>query len=77
MLVTLDGISMLVKLLHSLNARYPILVTPSGILMFVKLLHSENALSPITIQSLFIKQLSISSGFTFIRAIYGLSLFPK
>ena len=38
MLVTLDGISMLVKPLQLQNVPYPILVTPDGISMLVKLL---------------------------------------
>ena len=38
MLVTLAGISMLVKLLQPLNAEYPMLVTLAGISMLVKLL---------------------------------------
>ena len=37
MLVTLDGISMLVKPLHPLNASFPMLVTLDGISTLVKL----------------------------------------
>ena len=38
MLVTLLGIVMLVKLLQSENAKFPMLVTLSGIVMLVNLL---------------------------------------
>ena len=43
MLVTLSGITMLVKLKHPLNASVPMFVTLSDITMLVKLLHPENA----------------------------------
>ena len=46
MLVTLFGIVMLVKHLHSRNAKSPMLVTLLGIVMLVRLL-PENASSPI------------------------------
>ena len=49
MLVTLLGISMLVKLLHQENAKSPMLVTLPGIVMSVKLLQSQNAPSPMLV----------------------------
>ena len=43
MLVTLSGISMLARLVQSLNAKLPMLVTLSGISMLVRLVQSLNA----------------------------------
>ena len=43
MLVTLDGIIMLVKLLQLSNAQSPMLVTLDGIVMLVKPLQLQNA----------------------------------
>ena len=43
MLGTPFGIVTLVRLLHSLNAHFPILVTLSGIVTLVRPLHPENA----------------------------------
>ena len=43
MLVTLDGIVMLVKLLQPENAPTPMLVTLDGIVMLVKPLQLQNA----------------------------------
>ena len=41
--VTLSGMLMLVRLLHSMNAPSPMDVTLSGMLMFVRLRHFSNA----------------------------------
>ena len=49
MLVTLFGITMLVKLPQLSNAAAPMFVTLSGIVMLVKLLHSENAQFPMLV----------------------------
>ena len=49
MLVTLVGISMVVRPLHPENANAPILVTPSGITTLVRPLQPENALSPMLV----------------------------
>ena len=46
-LLTLDGIVILVRLLQFLKAYSPILVTPSGIVMLVMLLQFSNAFFPI------------------------------
>ena len=44
MLVTLSGITILVKLVQIENAKLPMLVTPSGITILVKPVQLENAL---------------------------------
>ena len=49
MLSTLDGISMLVKLLHLENALSPMLVTLDGISMLVRLSQPENACPPMLV----------------------------
>jgi hypothetical protein len=49
MLVTPSGIVMLVRLLQSLKAAYPMLVTPSGIVMLVRLLQFQKALFPMLV----------------------------
>ena len=49
MFVTLDGIFILVKPLHSENAPSPMLVTPNGISMLVNPLQYENTPSPILV----------------------------
>ena len=49
MLVTLFDIVMSVKLVHSENAKAPMLLTPSGMLMLVKLVQPQNADSPMLV----------------------------
>lgn len=47
--MTESGMTMLVRLLHSRNARLPILVTEFGIVTLVRLLQLSNALSLILV----------------------------
>ena len=49
MLVTLSGSLMLVRLLQTENADFPMLVTLLGIVMPVRLLQNWNALPPILV----------------------------